>query len=75
MHSAQWRALSHSHGTTHAFEGRFGTQIVTTGGDGLVKVWKVASSECVSTIEAHGDRAWALAVRKVAKHVMETGAS
>lgn len=35
-------------------------QIVTSGADGLVKLWSIRSSECVATFDEHGDRVWAL---------------
>jgi U3 small nucleolar RNA-associated protein 13 len=38
-----------------------GLQILTTGGDGLVKLWNLKSSDCVTTLDAHNGRIWALA--------------
>ena len=39
-----------------------GTQLVTTGGDGLLNLWNVTVGSRVSSIDAHEDKAWALAV-------------
>ena len=39
-----------------------GTQILTTGGDGLLNMWNVAAGSRVTSIDAHEDKAWALAV-------------
>jgi U3 small nucleolar RNA-associated protein 13 len=35
--------------------------VASAGGDGLVKVWNVASGECAATLDNHEDRVWALA--------------
>jgi len=37
-------------------------QVASAGGDGLVKIWDTASSECACTLDNHTDRVWALAV-------------
>ncbi|KAI4370195.1 hypothetical protein MLD38_018569 [Melastoma candidum] len=39
-----------------------GTQQVSCGGDGVVKLWSVRTSECISTCDEHEDKIWALAV-------------
>ena len=31
-----------------------------SGGDGLVKVWTIRTGECVTTLDGHTDRVWAL---------------
>ncbi|MCJ1233953.1 U3 small nucleolar RNA-associated protein 13 [Varicellaria rhodocarpa] len=36
------------------------TQIVSAGGDGLVKIWDVSTGECATTLDNHTDRIWAL---------------
>lgn len=33
-----------------------GTQLLTSGADGLVKLWNVRSAECTNTFDAHGDK-------------------
>lgn len=35
-------------------------QIITSSGDGLVKLWSVKTSECISTLEKHESAVWAL---------------
>ena len=37
-------------------------QIVSAGGDGLVKIWDASSGETAATLDNHTDRIWALAV-------------
>ena len=39
-----------------------GTQIVSTGGDGLLLLWGVRTGAAIATLDAHEDKAWALAV-------------
>ncbi|KAK7588272.1 hypothetical protein V9T40_005517 [Parthenolecanium corni] len=39
-----------------------GTQIVSCGNDGLVKVWTIKNNECVSTLDKHASKVWAIAV-------------
>ena len=36
------------------------TFVASAGGDGLVKVWDASTGECVSTLDNHTDRIWAL---------------
>jgi U3 small nucleolar RNA-associated protein 13 len=36
-------------------------QLVSAGGDGLVKVWTIKSGECDATLDNHTDRIWSLA--------------
>jgi len=43
-------------------------QVASAGGDGLVKVWDTASSECACTLDNHIDRVWALAVPHTRSH-------
>ena len=37
-------------------------QIVSAGGDGLVKVWTIKSGECETTLDNHTDRIWSVAL-------------
>jgi WD40 repeat protein len=37
-------------------------QLVSAGGDGLVKVWTMRSGECETTLDNHTDRVWSLAL-------------
>ncbi|KAK7573415.1 hypothetical protein V9T40_010606 [Parthenolecanium corni] len=39
-----------------------GTQIVSCGNDGLVKVWTIKNNECVSILDRHASKDWAIAV-------------
>lgn len=48
---------------SQASHDRRGPLVASAGGDGLVKVWEVNSGECVSTLDNHEDRVWALAAR------------
>jgi U3 small nucleolar RNA-associated protein 13 len=42
---------------------RRGTQLLSTGADGLVKLWNVRSGEIMNTFDAHTQKIWSLAVR------------
>lgn len=42
-----------------------GQQILSTGSDGLLKLWTARSRLCVATFDGHDDRTWALAVSGV----------
>ncbi|XP_010783847.1 transducin beta-like protein 3 [Notothenia coriiceps] len=37
-----------------------GTQLLTSGSDGLVKLWTIKTNECVKTLDAHQDKVWGL---------------
>ena len=39
-----------------------GAQVVTTSGDGMMNLWTVNAGACVSSIDAHDDKAWAVCV-------------
>ena len=39
-------------------------QLVSAGGDGLVKVWTIKTGECDTTLDNHTDRIWSLAVNE-----------
>ena len=39
---------------------RRSAQLVSSGSDGLVKLWSLRTSECVSTLDGHEDKVWAL---------------
>ncbi len=41
-----------------------GNQLISTGSDGLVKLWSIKSNECVGTFDEHDDKLWALCVSK-----------
>jgi len=40
----------------------FGMQIVSAGSDGLVKLWNIREEECITTLDNHEDKVWALAI-------------
>ncbi|XP_026678519.1 transducin beta-like protein 3 [Diaphorina citri] len=40
------------------------TQIVSTGADGLLKLWSIKTSTCVSTFDKHALKIWTLAITK-----------
>jgi len=40
-----------------------GHQIVSSGSDGLIKVWWVTKQEALTTLDSHTDRVWSLATR------------
>jgi U3 small nucleolar RNA-associated protein 13 len=42
---------------------RNGLQLMTSGADGLLKLWNVKDAECVNTFDAHTQKIWALAAR------------
>ena len=39
-----------------------GSQILSAGSDGLLKLWSVKDNECITTLDEHIDRIWALIV-------------
>jgi len=39
-------------------------QLVSAGGDGLVKVWTIKTGECDTTLDNHTDRSWSLALNE-----------
>ena len=45
-------------------EGSKHQMMVSSGSDGLMKVWAIASSDCAQTIDNHEDKVWALAIRE-----------
>jgi U3 small nucleolar RNA-associated protein 13 len=51
-----------------------GTQIVSAGSDGLLKLWTNKTNECVTTLDNHTDKIWSLVVSKDEKIVITAGA-
>jgi U3 small nucleolar RNA-associated protein 13 len=47
-------------------------QLVSAGGDGLVKIWTIKSGECETTLDNHTDRIWSLALNK-SENVLVSG--
>jgi U3 small nucleolar RNA-associated protein 13 len=69
-----WK-LGGEYGCTRTFEGHSNSvlkvafvtacsQIISAGSDGLIKVWSVQANECLTTLDEHVDRVWALLVEK-----------
>src|SRR4051794_1845437 len=63
--------------TNSVLKGAFltaGTQIVSAGSDGLVKLWTIRRSECVATLDNHTEKIWGLTVHRDEKVVVSAGA-
>ena len=48
---------------------------MSSGADGLLKLWSVRSSECVATFDAHEGKVWALDSGGPADQVLVSGAA
>jgi U3 small nucleolar RNA-associated protein 13 len=48
-------------------------QLVSAGGDGLVKVWTIKSGECDATLDNHTDRIWSLALAETENILVSGG--
>ena len=48
-------------------------QLVSAGGDGLVKVWTIKSGECDTTLDNHTDRIWSLALTQEENFLVSGG--
>jgi U3 small nucleolar RNA-associated protein 13 len=51
-----------------------GTQLVSTGADGLLKVWTIKTNECEATFDAHSDKVWGLSVSSDGQQLVTGGA-
>ncbi|CAG8456086.1 278_t:CDS:10 [Diversispora eburnea] len=51
-----------------------GLQLISCASDGLLKLWSIKSNECVTTLDNHTEKIWALNVRKDEKFVASGGA-
>lgn len=51
-----------------------GMQLVSSGSDGLLKIWTIKTNECDTTLDNHTEKVWALAVRKDQKFIASGGA-
>lgn len=51
-----------------------GTQLVSAGGDGVVKAWSVRHGECMCTLEGHDDKIWAVATAQDGDFLASAGA-
>lgn len=48
-------------------------QLVSAGGDGLVKVWTIKTGECDTTLDNHTDRIWSLALNEEETTIVSGG--
>lgn len=48
-------------------------QLLSSGADGLVKLWTIRTNECVSTFDEHEDRVWALTTDEEDKYMVTGG--
>lgn len=39
-----------------------GKQIISADSGGLLKIWDIAANECITTVEAHDEKIWALQI-------------
>jgi len=46
---------------------------LSSGSDGLLKLWTIKTSECVNTFDAHEGKVWALEPSKEQKHFFSGG--
>lgn len=47
-------------------------QLITSGGDGLLKLWNIKTSECISTLDQHESHVWTLVGKSISDlHVQE----
>lgn len=51
------------------------TQLLSAGGDGLIKLWNVKTGECVTTLDEHDDRIWSFVVNKSGNRFVSSDAS
>ena len=48
-------------------------QLLSSGADGLMKLWNVRSTECLNTFDGHEDKVWAMTVGGVQEGLVATG--
>ena len=48
-------------------------QLLSSGADGLVKLWNVRTTECLNTFDGHEDKVWAMAVGGPQEGLVATG--
>jgi len=49
-------------------------QLISSGSDGLVKLWTIKTNSCENTFDNHDDKIWALIPKKDEKYVITGGA-
>jgi U3 small nucleolar RNA-associated protein 13 len=52
-----------------------GMQLLSSGSDGLLKLWTIKTCECVQSFDHHEDKVWALAVAPGDDSIVATGAA
>ena len=50
-----------------------GTQVISSSADSLIKVWSIKSGECITTVDDHEERIWALRQSKDEKFMFSGG--
>ncbi|CAD7956076.1 unnamed protein product [Amoebophrya sp. A25] len=53
------------------FLGAFGMQAMSTGADGLVKLWQVRTTDCAQTLDSHEGKIWGMDVVDVNEKVLQ----
>lgn len=48
-------------------------EVVSAGGDGLIKIWSPTSNDCLATLDNHTDRVWALTVNPTDRTLISGG--
>lgn len=48
-------------------------QLLSSGADGLMKLWNVPSTECLNTFDGHEDKVWAMTIGGVQEGLVATG--
>jgi len=48
-------------------------KLVSSGGDGLIKLWTIRTNECEATLDGHTDKVWALDVKSDDKLMLVSG--
>ena len=48
--------------------------MVSSGADGLIKLWTIRTLECEATMDAHSDRVWALDMNNEGDEIVSGGA-
>lgn len=49
-------------------------QLISSGSDGLIKLWTIKTGECVNTFANHTEKVWSLAVHSDGNEITSGGA-
>lgn len=52
----------------------YACQLISSGSDGLLKLWTIRTNECESTIDGHHDKIWALDLSQCGNALFSGGA-